>query len=288
MFAKAFYSRGVPAAFRLPEYLARIGVSAPVRPDLATLREIHAAQVRAIPFESLDPFLGRGVSLDLDVVQAKLVDRRRGGYCFEQNLLLRAALESIGFAVTGLGGRVRWMAPPDAPLGPREHMLLRVDFPEGAWLADAGFGACLLDAPLPLRAGEEHETAMGRFRLTEADGLWSLHVMQPRGWRTAYVFDLVPQLQADHELGNWYTSTSPIPPFQHVLIVERLAVGRRHKLVNNRYVVEAREGEVLEERELDAVAFARILDDVFDITPPVAADELFDRFMRAETGSLRR
>jgi N-hydroxyarylamine O-acetyltransferase len=43
----------------------------------------------------------------------------------------------------------------------------------------------------------------------------------------------VPQLQADHELGNWYTSTSPIPPFQHVLIVERLAAGRRQKLVNH-------------------------------------------------------
>lgn len=273
------------ATFRLSDYLARIGVSGPVRPDLATLRTIHAAHVRVIPFESLNPFLGQGVSLDLDEVQAKLVDSRRGGYCFEHNLLLKAALESIGFAVTGLGGRVRWRSSPDAPLGPREHMILRVDLPEGPWLADAGFGACLLDAPLPLRAGDEHPTAMGRFRLTEADGLWSLQAMQPGGWRTAYVFDLVPQLQADHELGNWYASTSPIPPFQHVLIVERLAAGRRHKLVNYRYVVEAREGEVLEERELDSAAFGQVLDEVFGITPPVAADEVFERFTRAEAPS---
>jgi N-hydroxyarylamine O-acetyltransferase len=224
--------------------------------------------------------------LDLDVVQAKLVDSRRGGYCFEHNVLLKAALESIGFAVTGLGGRVRWMSPPDAPLGPREHMILRVDLPDGPWLADAGFGACVLDEPLPLRAGDEHPTAMGRFRLTEVNGLWSLQAMQPDGWRTAYVFDLVPQLQADHDLGNWYTSTSPIPPFQHVLIVERLAAGRRHKLVNHRYVVEARQGEVLEERELDAAAFGRMLDEVFGITPPVAADAVFDRFTRAEAGSI--
>jgi N-hydroxyarylamine O-acetyltransferase len=269
------------ATFQLPDYLARIGVSGPVRPDLSTLRAIHAAHVRAIPFESLDPFLGRGVSLDLDVVQAKLVDSRRGGYCFEQNVLLKGALESIGFAVTGLGGRVRWMSPLDAPLGPREHMILQVDLPEGPWLADAGFGACLLDAPLPLRSGDEHPTTMGRFRLTEDGGLWSLQAMQPGGWRTAYVFDLVPQLQADHELGNWYTSTSPIPPFQHVLIVERLAAGRRHKLVNHRYVVEGREGDVLEERELDAAAFGQVLDEVFGITPPVAVNEVFDRFNRA-------
>src|SRR5581483_10607542 len=91
--------------------------------------------------------------------------QKRGGYCFELNGLFAHALEAMGFAVTRLGARVRWMAPEGRPEGPRSHMLLRVDLPEGAFLADVGFGGHLLDAPLRLVAETEQQTAMGLWRL---------------------------------------------------------------------------------------------------------------------------
>src|SRR5215472_13552681 len=109
--------------FFLDSYMKRIGFDCTAEPNLKTLMAIHAAHVDAIPFEGLDPLLDRPVPLDLGSLQRKLVDSRRGGYCFEQNVLFKAALEAIGFKVTGLSGRVRWMSPPDSPLGPREHML---------------------------------------------------------------------------------------------------------------------------------------------------------------------
>src|ERR1039458_6052978 len=90
--------------FRLDKYLARIGINGTIGPDLATLTAIHAAHVNAIPFEGFDPLLRRPVKLDLASIQEKIVDGRRGGYCFEQNTLLKGALEAIGFNVTGLGG----------------------------------------------------------------------------------------------------------------------------------------------------------------------------------------
>jgi N-hydroxyarylamine O-acetyltransferase len=192
--------------FRLTNYLARIGFDGKIGPDLATLAAIHAAHVNAIPFEGLDPFLRRPVKLDLASVQEKLVDSRRGGYCFEHNILLKAALETIGFKVTGLGARVRWMSPPDSPLGPREHMLLKVDLPDGPYLADVGFGACVLDSPLQLKTDVEQRTAMGTYRLSESDGLFSLSAKQPAGWRVKYAFNLEPQIQSDHELA---TGTHP-------------------------------------------------------------------------------
>src|ERR1041385_8729299 len=103
--------------FRLEHYLVRIGFHGTPKPDLATLTAIHAAQVDAICFDGLDPLLGRlPVRLDLASLQQKLVDSRRGGYCHEQNVLLKAALGAIGFKVSAHGGRVRWMSPPDAPL----------------------------------------------------------------------------------------------------------------------------------------------------------------------------
>jgi N-hydroxyarylamine O-acetyltransferase len=263
---------------RLNDYLARIGYAGTPGPDLETLAGIHAAHVNAIPFEGLDPLLGRPVMLDLPSVQAKLLDSRRGGYCFEQNALLQAVLQSIGFRTTALGGRVRWNVPPESPLGGRTHMLLKVDLPQGPYLADVGFGACLLDAPLRWVTDVEQRTAMGTYRLTLADGLYTLSAKQPAGWRVMYVFDLAPQIPADFELGNWFTSTSPLAPFKQRLIMERLAADKRYKLINRRFVVEARDGEIASESMVASAAELRgILEETFGVTAPAPAEEIFAR-----------
>ena len=264
--------------FRLDNYLARIGFGGTIGSDFATLAAIHAAHVDAIPFEGFDPLLRRPVNLDLASVQEKLVDRRRGGYCFEQNVLFKAALETIGFKVTGLGGRVRWMSPPDSPLGPKTHMMLKVDLPNGAYLADVGFGVCVLDSPLQLKTDVEQRTAMGTYRLNEADGLVSLSAKQPTGWRTMYVFNLEPQIQSDYELGNWFTSTNPLAPFISTLIMERVSTDKRYKLVNRRMTIEARDGQVTVERSIgSANELGQVLEETFNVTPPAPIEEIFAR-----------
>ena len=264
--------------FRLDNYLTRIGYRDLLAADYATLAALQIAHLDAIPFEAFDPFLRHPVKLDLPSLQAKLVDSHRGGYCFEQNLLFKAALETTGFQVTGLTGRMRWMSPPDSPLGPKTHMLLRVDLPDGAYLADVGFGACLLDAPLRLTTDVEQMTAMGTYRLHESNGLYSLSAKRQAGWRTMYVFDLQPQIQSDYDLGNWYTSTNPAVPMTTRLILERLTIGRRHRLVDLTLSAEARDGEVMAERTLrNADELREVLRDIFRVTPPVSAEEIFGR-----------
>ncbi|CCE11482.1 putative Arylamine N-acetyltransferase [Bradyrhizobium sp. STM 3843] len=265
--------------FHLDNYLARIGYRGPLKPDLATLAGLKAAHLDAIAFEALDPLLGRPVHLDLASVQQKLVDSRRGGYCFEQNALLRAALEAIGFAVTSLSGRVRWRFEPDAPLGPRTHMLLKVDLADGPYLVDVGFGSCLVDTPLKLQPDIVQPTAMGTFRLTQSDdGLFWLAAKQPAGWRMMYVFDQQPQLPSDYALGNWYTSTHPSMPFTSMVVMERLARDRRYKLVNRRLVTEARDGEMVSEQMIQTPdALRGVIDDTFGVTLPVSADEIWRR-----------
>ena len=218
------------------------------------------------------------MKLDLASVQAKLVEASRGGYCFEHNLLFRYALQAIGFQVTGLAGRVRWMSPPDSPLGPKTHMMLKVDLADGAYLVDVGFGACLLDAPLQLKTDVEQTTALGTYRLTASDGLFLLSAKQQAGWRDMYVFDLQPQIQADYELGNWFTSTSPVVPFTTRLVMERIAGSQRFKLVNRQLSTEARDGEVVAERTLqNASELSEAMRDVFKVTPPVRPEEIFER-----------
>jgi len=228
--------------FRLNDYLARIGVEGPLRADLATLTKLQA------------------------------------GYCYEQDAIFAAALDALGFEVTRLGARVRWMSPPDAPLGPRTHMLLKVDLDGIAYLADVGFGACLLEAPLRLEIGAEQRTAMGTYRLTDGEGHYTLSAQRPDGWRAMYAFNLEPQLAADYELGNYFTSTHPQAPFPNVLIMERLLADQRLKLVNLRLIAEARDGRVVSERTIaSAEDLADVLDQTFQITPPVPAAEIFAR-----------
>lgn len=266
------------SALSLSAYFDRIGYTGTPRADLATLFDLHAHHVRAIPFEGLDPLAGRPVHLDLPALAAKLVASRRGGYCFEHSVLFKAVLEQIGFAVTGLTGRVRWMSPPDSPLSPREHMLLSVELDGASYLVDVGFGGCLMDQPLRFVTDVEQPTAMGTFRLTVADGLYHLAARQPAGWRTMYVFDRVPQIQADFELGNWYTSTSPKVPFLNILMLERLGTDRRHKIIADRYIIEGRDGARLEDIPIESADhLERLLDHVFGITPPVPAADLLAR-----------
>jgi len=67
-------------------------------------------------------------------------------------------------------------------------MLLKVDLPDGAYVADVGFGVCVLDFPLRFETDVEQRTAMGTYRLSEADGLFLLSATQSAGWRTMYAF----------------------------------------------------------------------------------------------------
>jgi N-hydroxyarylamine O-acetyltransferase len=149
--------------FDLDAYLDRIGLAG--RPTLA---EMHRAHATSIPFENLDPRRGVPVSLALEDLQQKLVAERRGGYCFEQNLLFKGALEAVGARVEPLLARVRVGAEPGVTR-PRSHLLLRVELDGGCWHADVGFGMGTPLEPLPFGPGSEHEQSGWRFRVA-ADG----------------------------------------------------------------------------------------------------------------------
>ena len=96
-------------SFDLDAYFERIRLGDRPACDLDGLAAVQRAHRLAIPFENLDIRLGRGIAIDSASVFAKLVTRRRGGYCFEQNRLFCDALTALGFAVRPLLARV-WFA----------------------------------------------------------------------------------------------------------------------------------------------------------------------------------
>ena len=210
-------------------YFVRIGWSGPVAPDRATLNAIAAHHPAAIPFENLDPYLDRPVDLAPEALMAKLIHGQRGGYCFEQNGLLRHVLEGVGYAVTPLSGRVVWNMDPETVTA-RTHMLLRVDLPEGPVLIDSGFGVAVPTGVLDLVADIEQSTPHEPFRLNRVGEEWRAQIRIGDEWRTTYRFDLTRQNQIDYVVANWYTSTHPGSHFRHGLTLARPLPGRRLSL----------------------------------------------------------
>jgi N-hydroxyarylamine O-acetyltransferase len=200
----------------LDAYLTRIGLSS--HGEVPGLAEVHTAHVAAIPFENLDPRRGVPVSLDLADLEDKLVRRRRGGYCFEQNLLLKAGLEALGIQVDTMLGRVRLGRPTGVPR-PRTHMVLRVRADERDWHADVGFGRGTLLEPIPFGPGGPYQQAGWHFRVVEDGPELVLQTVQGGEWVDLYGFVPEPVPFIDVETSNWFTCTYPRSPFVTGLIV---------------------------------------------------------------------
>lgn len=249
--------------FTLESYLARIGTPDAGTADLETLRRIVAGHTRSIPFENLDPFTRREVLLGRDDLAAKLVDGGRGGYCFEQNLLLRAALDELGYRTTGLAARVVWGRPDGASMPPLTHMLLRVDLADGPHLVDVGFGGTTPTGVLALLPGVEQQTPHEPFRvMTDGDG-FVLQARLPAGWLPLYRFDLTAQFLVDYEVASWYVSHHPDSGFVKGLAAARPDSGRRHNLGGRAFSTYHADGRA-ERRELESPAALRaVLEETF-------------------------
>lgn len=224
----------------LDAYADRLGLDRAafaVPPDLAQLARLQAAHLAAIPFENLEPRLGRPVSLALADLEDKLVRRRRGGYCFEQNSYLAAVLEALGFAVELLEARVRPQGV-DVVL-PRTHLVLSVDVTGARVLVDVGFGGDGPLVPVPFDGTPTNEPG-GTYRLVpEPGGTLVLQRQAPTGWVDLYAIEPRPVLAVDLEVANHYTATYPSSVFARTLTVQRNDHGTRHILRARTYSFQA-------------------------------------------------
>ena len=199
--------------FDLPAYLERIGLS-----GAPSLHEMHRAHVTRILFENLDPLVGIPESLAPDALADKLVDARRGGYCFEHNLLFKEALEASGARVEPMLVRVR-NGLPAALVGPLTHLLLRVEWDGATWHADVGFGQGTVIEPIPFGPGGAYEQLGWRYRVVQEERLLVMQTESEDGWRDLYAFTPEPVPPIDIEVNNWFTCTHPESRFVTRLLV---------------------------------------------------------------------
>jgi N-hydroxyarylamine O-acetyltransferase len=161
-----------PAMLNVPAYLDRIAYTGSLAPTFEVLRHLHRAHLLSVPFENLDIAAGRKIVCEENAFIDKIVERRRGGFCYELNGALAALLRAIGFQVTLLSARVPREDDSDGP--EFDHLALSIDVEE-PWLADVGFGDSFLE-PLGLRSGVEGAHDGRRYRVV--DGGHSLRMQR--------------------------------------------------------------------------------------------------------------
>ncbi|AZG44696.1 arylamine N-acetyltransferase family protein [Gordonia insulae] len=242
--------------FDVDAYFQRIGYSGAVAPTLDTLTALVAAHVRHIPFENLDPLTGTPVDrLDPESLQDKLVRRRRGGFCYEQNGLFRYALRALGYGVEPLAGRVVWMRPP-GPLPAETHQLLSVAVPDepGRLLVDVGFGGQTPTAPLHFTIGEEQPTDLEPFRIVATDDERLLRMESRIGgeWRPLYLFSPNPRPEIDSVVGSWFASTHTGSHFRSRLTACAIVGDARWNLGGRTLTIHSAQGATDKRRLADA------------------------------------
>jgi N-hydroxyarylamine O-acetyltransferase len=197
-------------------YLSRIGLDPAGEP---TWQAVHRAHATTIPFENLDSHRGIPVSLEQADLERKLVSSRRGGYCFEHNLLLASALEYMGLGVEPMLARVRLGGAP-RERRPATHLVLRVTDGDGRqWHADVGFGLGTLLDPIPFGPAGVREQSGWSFQVVRDGDELALQTLGPDGWTDVYSFPPRPSFRIDIEVSNWWTCTNPASPFVSGLIV---------------------------------------------------------------------
>jgi N-hydroxyarylamine O-acetyltransferase len=269
----------------LPAYLDRVGLAGNDRygtinaipADLTTLADLQLAHMKTITFENLDVVAKHTISMRSEDVQEKLVARKRGGYCFEQNTLMQDVLRYVGFSVEPMLARVRWMKP-DNVRTTYTHMVLIVRVPgvEGDYLVDVGFGGIGPLSPIRVDITEPQQALDNKYRVLPCGEysnspvsnfkLLQWHLTDK--WTDMFAIKFEPADFVDLELSNWWSCTYPAARFPTSLFVGLLIDQDRHFILNESYCVRKPDGSITREPVSDYAHFCELLVNVFKLPVP--------------------
>jgi N-hydroxyarylamine O-acetyltransferase len=246
-------------------YLQRINYTGRLEPTAETLHALQQAHLLAVPFENLDIHLGRPIILDHDALFDKVVNQRRGGFCYELNGLFAALLQQFGFDVTLLSARVTTAA---GGFGPEyDHLALLVQLDE-RWLVDVGFGDSF---HRPLRLDERGEQTDGRrtYRLDFDDQNYTLYQRDGLAvWEAQHIFTDQPRHFAEFGEMCHYHQTSPNSPFPNKRLCTQATPDGRITVSNQRLII-SHNGTRQEQELPDTAAFTAALRHHFGIDLPL-------------------
>ena len=240
-------------SLNITAYLERINYRGPLEPTAATLRALHKAHLLAAPFENLDIHLGREIVLDEEKNYSKIVERRRGGFCYELNGAFAMLLKALGYDVKMLSAGVANAKGGFGP--PFDHMTLLVEL-EKRWLADVGFGDSFRE-PLLLDEQGAQSQEWGAYRIARDGEQLTLERRDGDLWKPQYRFTLRPYQFADFAEMCRYHQTSPDSHFTQRRTCSLATIDGRITLTDMRLITTTGEGrherELTDEHEYEAI-----------------------------------
>lgn len=243
-------------------YLSRIGVSGRVAPTLAHLEQLQRAHLTAVPFENLDVYHRRGVHTGADWSVPKIVDRGRGGWCFELNGAFAALLEEVGFSVKRLGATVLLgEGVSDIPT----HLSLEVSL-DRPYLVDVGFGDSFI-RPLPLDEPGPHDGGVGDFGFTVDGDVTTLVAYEDGEALPQYRFGTSTHAAEDFDTASQRLQTAPGLQWTKTPFATRLLDGGPDRVTLLHDRIRFRRGGDWSEAAVPADDWDALLDEWFGLTP---------------------
>ncbi len=248
--------------FDLMKYFERIKYEGSTEVNYDTLYNIHVNHALHIPFENLDAYYHKPIFLDREAIFKKLVLDRRGGYCFEMNGLLSAALKELGFKVTDLLARatmdgINFLA--------KLHHCLMVELEGKRWLVDVGFGTDGMTAPVLLQENFEQQQFAHSFRILQDIKLG--YILQKKfneEYKSLYAFTLEECYPMDYVVANYFTSTFPESFFVQVKFCTRPTKEGRITLTNDHLKITEFD-RVIEKKVEDDKNFNELMKQYFNL-----------------------
>ena len=247
-------------------YLTRIGNVEPIKRDAQTLRGLHIAHMRSVPFENLDIGQKRPIRLTEAALWEKIILQKRGGFCYELNGLFAWLLQQLGFEVTYLNARVY---NREGKLGiDFDHLALLVQVPgqAGRWLVDVGFGDSF-NEPLDFEERNEQPQGLRSYRIEQSSEGYIVWQRNYAGvWERQYLFDLQPRrFPGDYEAACLYHQTSPKSSFTRKSIISRATADGRVSLKDGRLIL-TQNGKRTERLLENEHEYRKLLAEYFDVT----------------------
>lgn len=243
-------------------YLERINYRGSLAPTAENLRALQVAHLLAVPFENLSIHANQPIVLEDEALFTKIVERRRGGFCYEANGLFASLLRALGFDVVMLSAGV---ANAEGEFGPDfDHMTLLVTL-EQRWLVDVGFGDSFLEPLLLDERGEQRQGTRAYRILPEGSHLILMQRDDGDEWQAQYRFTLQPHAFADYDEMCRYHQTSPQSHFTRARICSRATEEGRITLSEMRFITTSQNGERQERILTSQEEYASILREHFGI-----------------------
>jgi N-hydroxyarylamine O-acetyltransferase len=217
-------------------YLNRIGYSGKPVADFDTLKTLHRKHLYSIPFENLDIHTGNKIILDLEHLENKVINRNRGGFCYELNGLFYELLKQIGFDVKMVSANV--FDDEEKPGADFDHMTLIVNINGDEYLADVGFGDNFVE-PLLFNIDFVYDDVSGFYQIVSEDKKKYKLMYSEDGvyFSPRYLFSKEPRSLSDYEKMCIYHQTSPKSHFTKNKLCSLANSEGRITLVNEKLII---------------------------------------------------